>query len=244
MGGQQFPRWAERFDFSDVVWLDKEVFLAPPQGEKRQLDLVAQLRIRPDAPPPWPGCTGLVVLIHIEVESGESVEPLRPRMFEYYVQLRRDSQLPVLPIGLYLRVGLDGIGWDCYEEFFWDHRLLRFEYGYVGLPALDAEQYASGENLVGAALSALIQSLLDKKEEYQEVRPLMITTFERGKQEGMLKGKLEGQLEMVLFQLDARFGPLAPEVGGRVAALSAEQLRRLSLDLLQAASLNELHLQD
>jgi hypothetical protein len=29
------------------------------------------------------------------------------------------SQLPVLPIGLFLRVGLDGIGWDAYEEHFW-----------------------------------------------------------------------------------------------------------------------------
>jgi hypothetical protein len=35
-------------------------------------------------------------------------------MFEYYVQLRRDSGLPMLPIGLFLRVGLDGIGWDAY----------------------------------------------------------------------------------------------------------------------------------
>src|SRR5262249_10920875 len=35
-----FPAWAARFDFGDVTWLDKEVFLAPPQGEKRQLDLV------------------------------------------------------------------------------------------------------------------------------------------------------------------------------------------------------------
>ena len=113
-----FPLWAKRFDFSDVTWLDKEVFLAPPAGEKRQLDLVAQLSICPDAPPPSPGITGLVILIHVEVESGESVQPLRPRMFEYYVQLRRDSQLPVLPIGLYLRVGLDGIGWDVYEETF------------------------------------------------------------------------------------------------------------------------------
>jgi hypothetical protein len=57
----------------------------------------------------------------------------------YYVQLRRDTQLPVLPIGLFLRVGLDGIGWDAYEENFWEHRLLRFEYAYVGLPALEAE---------------------------------------------------------------------------------------------------------
>ena len=30
-----FPAWAQRFNFDAVTWLDKEVFLAPPQGEKR-----------------------------------------------------------------------------------------------------------------------------------------------------------------------------------------------------------------
>ncbi len=54
-------------------------------------------------------------------------------------------------------VGLDGIGWDAYEEIFWEHRILRFEYAYVGLPALDAEQYVSGENLLGIALSTLMR---------------------------------------------------------------------------------------
>src|SRR5262249_43848844 len=152
-----FPAWAARFDFSDVTWLDKEVFLAPPQGEKRQLDLVARLRLRPEAPPPQPGLTDLLVLVHVEVESRESVQAFRPRMFEYYGQLRRGSQLPVLPIGLFLRVGLDGIGWDAYEESFWEHRLLRFEYAYVGLPALDAEPYATGEHLLGVALSVLMR---------------------------------------------------------------------------------------
>jgi hypothetical protein len=127
-----FPNWAERFDFTEVGWLDKEVFLAPPLGEKRQLDLVARLRIRSGAPLPQPGLTELVSLVHIEVESRESVKQLRPRMLEYYTQLRRESGLPVLPIGLYLRVALDGIGWDSHEEHFWEHRLLRFEYPYVG----------------------------------------------------------------------------------------------------------------
>ena len=30
-----FPTWAARFDFAAIDWLDKELFLAPPQGEKR-----------------------------------------------------------------------------------------------------------------------------------------------------------------------------------------------------------------
>src|SRR5439155_15668794 len=117
-----FPVWAERFEFTAIDWLDKELFLAPPQGEKRQLDLVARLRLRPGALPPRVGVTDLVALVHVELESRASARALRPRMFEYYVQLRRDTGLPVLPIGLFLRVGLDGIGWDTYEELFWEHR--------------------------------------------------------------------------------------------------------------------------
>src|SRR5919204_1493085 len=278
------PAWAARFDFGDVTWLDKEVFLAPPQGERRHLDLVARVGLRPGTPPPQAGFAQLLALVHVEVESRESVQPFRPRMFEYYVQLRRHTGLPVLPIGLFLRVGLDGIGWDAYEEHFWGQRLLRFEYAYVGLPALDGEPYATGENLLGIALSALmrvpperraelyaeglkrinrsgendyrryllaecleayadldeaqkerLQALLTT-EQYQDVRPLMITTYERG--------KLEGRREAALLQLEAKFGPLPPEVKQRVEALSPEQLRQLALDLVKSQSLKELRLAD
>jgi hypothetical protein len=160
-----FPDWATRFEFTSIDWLDKELFLAPPQGEKRQLDLVARLRLGPDAPPPRAGASDLVALVHVEVESRASAVAFRPRMFEYYVQLRRDTGLPVLPIGLFLRVGLDGIGWDAFEEHFWDHRVLRFEYAYVGLPALDGEPYATGENLLGVALSALMRLPTERRAE-------------------------------------------------------------------------------
>jgi hypothetical protein len=160
-----FPAWAARFEFLDIDWLDKELFLAPPQGEKRQLDLVARLRLRPGAPPPRADVNDLVALVHVEVESPDSAAAFRPRMFEYYVQLRRDTGLPVLPIALFLRVGLDGIGWDAYEEHFWEQRIIRFEYAYVGLPALEGEQYATGENLLGVALSALMRQPADRRAE-------------------------------------------------------------------------------
>src|SRR5713101_3619532 len=82
-----FPAWAARFEFSAIDWLDKEVFLAPPQGEKRQLDLVAKLRLRPGSPPPRPDVTDLVALVHVEVEARSSAAALRPCLFEYYVQV-------------------------------------------------------------------------------------------------------------------------------------------------------------
>ena len=84
-------------------------------------------------------------------------------MFHYYEPLRRRHGLPVLPIGLYLRVGLDGIGWDVYEEYFWEHRLVHFSYPYIGLPALDAEQYVRQDNWLGVALAALMRVTKERR---------------------------------------------------------------------------------
>jgi hypothetical protein len=52
---------------------------------------------------------------------------------------------------------LDGEGWDAYEEHFWDRQVVRFEYAYISLRGLKAEQFATGENLLGVALSALMR---------------------------------------------------------------------------------------
>ncbi|HKI32631.1 MAG TPA: DUF4351 domain-containing protein [Gemmataceae bacterium] len=283
-----FPAWAERFDFTAIDWLDKEVFLAPPQGKTRRSDLVAKLRLRPGAPPPNEGVSELVAVVHVEVEKRTSAKGLEPRMFEYYVPLRRDLKLPVLPIALFLRVGLKGVGWDAYEEVFWDHSILRFEYAYVGLPALDAEQYVNGEHLLGVALSQLMRvpaarraelyleglkrivlsgendkrrSLLQECLEaysnldpaqreryhalldtapYQEVKANMITTFEKG----IEQGKIAERRETALLQLEERFGTLSPPVRQRVEALSPDELRQLTRDLLKAQSLKDLRLEE
>jgi hypothetical protein len=287
-----FPAWAERFEFHEIDWLDKELFLAPPQGEKRQLDLVARLRLRPGAPPPRADVTDLVALVHVELESRASTLAFRPRMFEYYIQLRRDTGLPVLPIALFLRVGLDGVGWDAYEEHFWEQRIIRFEYAYVGLPALDGEPYATGENLLGVALSTLMRLPADRRAElyaeglkriggseendyrrfllaecleayaeldeaqkerlqailhteaYQEVEPLMKTTYERGIEDGIERGIEQGERRSALRQMEAKFGPLTSRVKQQLEALSPEALAQIQLDLLHAQSLEELRLGD
>ena len=71
----------------------------------------------------------------------------------------------------------------------------------------------------------------------------MITTYERGKIEGRMEGRVEGQRETALLLLEAKFGPLAPEVKQQVEALPSEQLRQVLLDLVKAQSLKELHLE-
>src|SRR5438132_1625675 len=99
-----FPAWAGRFDLTRTDWLEQEVFPDPPRGERRSVDLVARLPVRQAVALPG-SAENWLALVHIEVEHRDSVEPLRRRMFEYYEHLRRRHGLPVLPIGLYLRVG-------------------------------------------------------------------------------------------------------------------------------------------
>lgn len=114
-----FCRWAERFDLDSLEWIETEIFSDPPEGARRQLDLVVRIRtrenvpgIQPEDPNRW------LALIHVEIESPDRTTAIKPRLPRYYVHLREKSELPVLPIVLYLKVGLEGIGVDTYEERF------------------------------------------------------------------------------------------------------------------------------
>ena len=89
-------------------------------------------------------------------------------------------------------------------------------------------------------------------EAYHEVEPLMKTTYERGIEQGIQRGieqgiqrgMEQGERRSTLRQMEAKFGPLGPEVRSRVEALPPEGLAQLQLDLLKAQSLQELRLAD
>jgi hypothetical protein len=274
-----FPHNAAALNLSQVEWLDKELFAAALEGEVQILDLVARLR-RTDA-----GAADLLTLVHIEVESRDAVATFRPRMYHYYEYLRRTYGCPVLPIAVYLRVGLDGIGIDTYMETYDGLEVLRFQYLYVGLPALDAIQYLTGTNWLGVALAALMRIpderrawlraealrrvlvecqendyrrllltecieaylTLDEQQQnafehllrtplYQEVIPMMKTTFEKGME--------KGQRNSARLVLEKKFGPLTPTVQQRLEEWPAERLDELLLALVEAPSLKALELEE
>jgi hypothetical protein len=156
-----FPDYVSDLDLSAPEWLDKEVLTDPPAGDVYILDLVARLRPLPVATAADP--TVLAAVILLEVESRDAVATFRPRMYHYYEAVRRMYEGRVLPIALYLRVGLDGIGVETYTEAFGPLEVLRFQYLYVGLPALDAERYVQGPNWLGVALAALMKVPDDRR---------------------------------------------------------------------------------
>ena len=154
-----FPKWADLFDWSTIEWLDKELFSDPPVGERRYVDLLAKLKIREavDADQARLESDEWLALIHVEVESADAVAPFPKRMFQYFPLLASAYQLPILPIAVYMRVGKDGIGTDVYTQSFWDFKIVEFNYHYIGLPALKARDYLDREQVLAAALAALMK---------------------------------------------------------------------------------------
>jgi hypothetical protein len=71
------PAWMDGLDFDRARWLEQELFPDPPAGERRSVDLVAQV----------PHSTQTHVLIHIEVETAEALTSLRDRMPRYHHHL-------------------------------------------------------------------------------------------------------------------------------------------------------------
>lgn len=147
------PEWYPRFGFAKVDWKDKEVLPDPPEGERRDIDLLARVGVKEAAE----GSESL--LLHVEIDSGESLTRLRRMMPRYHNYL---YGVPVLSIGLYLGVGLDGRGWDEAEEDLWTKNLGATTRPYLGLPGLDALSYVADDNLLAVAFTALMNVREDR----------------------------------------------------------------------------------
>jgi len=160
----QEPDWKGAFDFPSLSWQDKEVFLQPPTGQKRFLDLIARLRsLQPVEDSPTAARTWQDSVIFIEVESRDYTTDVKRRLPDYHRMLSRNHGVPVLPLVLYLRVGLQGRGWDVCEERFGKTVIASLRYAYLGLPALDALEYVQGGNILGVALSVFMRFAEDHR---------------------------------------------------------------------------------
>ena len=162
-----FARWTAYLDASAAEWLDKEIFSNPPDGPLHVLDLVARVPIRQEDGDDNPTeAKPSLVLIHIEIESPDRTTIIKPRLPSYYRHLRDTYKLPVLPIVVFLKVGLEGIGADCVVEEVCGLEVNRFQYLYVGLPGLNALEYLQGENWLGVALTALMSIPREQIEQF------------------------------------------------------------------------------
>jgi len=94
------------------------------------------------------------------------------------------------------------------------------------------------------AQAAELQRILStvEKQMPRQGRPLQRnkTSYDRGREEGLEEGKCLSMLEMLEAQLDAKFGPLPSEALLLLRAKPYEELKALTIQLLQANTLAEL----
>jgi hypothetical protein len=151
-----FPKEAARLEFSTLIFLDKELVINLPELPVRITDVIAEVH-RKDG-------ESEVIIVHVEVEA-RNKRRLPRRMFEYYSLLRLSRQKPVLPLALVLIPNAGGLKWQAYSETLFEHELLRFIYGQVGLRDLPGEIYVSQGNPVAAALAVLMEPIDDLRGE-------------------------------------------------------------------------------
>lgn len=137
-----FPTLAARIDRShDPTFLDKEDFGELPVDLRREMDLVARLRLAEGE---------AYFILHLEHEAQPSGE-FPARMFRYFSRLWDRHGLPIYPIALFSYQGAR-LQPQQFSLRFHDLSVLDFRYRTVQLNQLNWRSYTDSKNPVASAL--------------------------------------------------------------------------------------------
>ena len=129
----------------EVTFLDKELFHDLPEGERREVDLLAEI---PDR------AGGGKFRVHVEIEKRWSAEIGR-RVARYSHQLYLRQTGPVVSIVVFLHGGPAGPRWTDRIERAFDRELHRFNYLSLGLSKLSAQTLIDRPEPLAWSLAAL-----------------------------------------------------------------------------------------
>ncbi len=136
------PNLAAEIDPDSIRFLDKELFQLLDDGERKEVDLLVEVKIRN---------TQLLFLFHIEVQGGLQ-HLFEKRMFIYFARLSERLDLPVYPIALFTFDRPITEVPNTYIVGFSDLEVMRFCFRKIQLNRLDWRQFAHLENPVAIAL--------------------------------------------------------------------------------------------
>jgi hypothetical protein len=158
------PEYTKHIDASHPEWQPNDVFPDPPDGIRREIDMLAKVKLKKPANDEHRD-QDMLALLHIEIESDYSMSGFGKRMHRYWMGLQIKYDMPVLPIALFLKVGDKGIGVQERVEFFHELDVCKFKYLFIGLSALNAEDYLKSDNPLAIAYSALMKQKKGQKVE-------------------------------------------------------------------------------
>jgi hypothetical protein len=141
------PEHVPRLRPGDATFLDKEDFTDWPVGDRREMDLVAEVPVDQQDRP---------LLVHVEIET-EYRAGIDHRLWLYYMQLRLRHGLPVLPILVSLRGGPPGLQVAVLREGFGEQVTAAFSYRVLGLSGCQAQEWLPRPEPLAWAFAALMR---------------------------------------------------------------------------------------
>ena len=124
--------------------MNQEIFTNITSGERREVDLLAQVRFRGQE---------TCCLIHVENQS-YSQAGFERRMFYYFARLDEKYALPIYPVVIFSFDTPQRLEPNRYQVEFPDRKVLDFSYVAIQLNRLNWRDFLSSQNPVAAALMA------------------------------------------------------------------------------------------
>ena len=138
------PDVAGYIERDSISFLNQEIFTNITSGERREVDLLAQVRFRGQE---------TCFLIHVENQS-YSQAGFERRMFHYFARLDEKYSLPIYPVVIFSFDTPQRLEPHRYQVEFHDRKVLDFNYVVIQLNRLNWRDFLSSQNPVAAALMA------------------------------------------------------------------------------------------
>uniref|UniRef100_A0ACD5H188 Rpn family recombination-promoting nuclease/putative transposase n=1 Tax=Desertifilum tharense IPPAS B-1220 TaxID=1781255 RepID=A0ACD5H188_9CYAN len=136
------PNVARYIEADSITFLNQEVFTDITSGERRTVDLLAQVRFRGE---------DTCFLIHVENQAASQAGFAR-RMFHYFARLDEKYALPIYPVVIFSFETPQRQESDRYQVEFPDRRVLDFSFVAIQLNRLNWRDFLSASNPIAAAL--------------------------------------------------------------------------------------------
>ena len=137
------PDLATELDRDSITFLSQEVFTDVTGGERHEVDLLVQARLRGQ---------NSFFLVHVETQAQPQPD-FAARMFCYFSRLHEKYGLPVYPIAVFSHDS-DRVEPNCYRVRIVDLDVVRFKFRVIQLKRLNWRAFVRQPNPVAAALMA------------------------------------------------------------------------------------------
>jgi hypothetical protein len=161
------PQVASQIDRDSIQFLPQDVFTDVTSGEKKEIDLLAQVRYQQQE---------TYFLIHVENQSYTESE-FAKRMFKYFARLHEKYDLPIYPVVIFSFDEPKRAQAQNYRVTFPDLKVLEFQFAAIQLNRLSWRDFLTQHNPVAAALMAKMNIAVSERPQVKAECLRLLTTL-------------------------------------------------------------------